>query len=137
VRSPGCGAPWRWSGVENASKPTLGERSIEVTERDLPGPVGRAIDAVNAGDTDAFLSEIAVDGWIDDDGRRFGGHDAMRAWSDRELIGANTRFEDTGSEPTASGVAVDIEVASDAFNGYSRFVFERDGETLRSMAITD
>ena len=102
-----------------------------MTERDLPGPVGRAIDAVNAGDTDAFLCEFAVDGWIDDNGRRFGGHDAMRAWSDRELIGANTRCEVTGSERTASGVAVDIEVASDGFNGSSRFVFERDGETLR------
>jgi hypothetical protein len=106
-----------------------------VTEWDLPGQVARVIDAVNAGDTDAFLSEFAVDGWIDDNGRRFGGQDAMRAWSDRELIGATTRFEVTGSEPTDSGVAVDIEVASEGFNGYSRFVFELDGETLRSMAI--
>ena len=106
-----------------------------MTESNLPGPVARVIDAVNAGDTDAFLSEFAADGWIDDNGRRFRGHDAMRAWSDRELIGANTRFEVTGSEPTASGVAADIEVASDGFNGYSRFVFELDGETLRSMVI--
>jgi len=45
----------------------------------------------------------------------------------------NTGFEVTGSEPTDSGVAVDIEVASDGFNGYSRFAFELDGETLRSM----
>ena len=107
-----------------------------MTERDLPGPIARVIDAVNARDTDAFLSEFAANGWIDDNGRRFGGHDAMRAWSDRELIGANSRFEVTGSEPTDAGVAVDIEVASDGFNGYSRFVFELDGETLRSMAIT-
>jgi hypothetical protein len=106
-----------------------------VTDRDVGGPAARVIDAVNAGDTDAFLSAFAVDGWIDDNGRRFGGHDAMRAWSDRELIGANTRFEVKGSEPTASGVAVDIDVASDGFNGPSRFVFELDGETVRSMTI--
>jgi hypothetical protein len=47
----------------------------------------------------------------DDNGRRFNGHDAMRAWSD-------------------------IEVASDGFNGYSRFAFEVDGDALRSMRIT-
>jgi hypothetical protein len=86
-----------------------------VTERDLPAPVARAIEAVNAGDTDAFLSEFAADGWIDDDGRPFGGHDAMRAWSDRELIGAYPRFEVTGSERTDAGVAVDVEVTSDGF----------------------
>jgi hypothetical protein len=62
-------------------------------EQDLPAPVARAIEAVNAGDTEAFLSEFAADGWIDDNGRQFSGHDAMRAWDDRELIGANTRFE--------------------------------------------
>ena len=105
-------------------------------EQDLPAPVARAIEAVNAGDTDAFLSEFAADGWIDDNGRQFSGHDAMCAWSDGELIGANTRFEVTDSEPTDRGVAVDIEVASDGFNGYSRFAFELDGQVLRSMRIT-
>jgi hypothetical protein len=102
----------------------------------LPAPVGRAIDAVNAGDTDAFLSGFASDGWIDDNGRRFVGRDEMRAWSDRELIGANSRFAVTGSESTDRGVTVDIEVASDGFNGYSRFAFEVTGEALRSMTIT-
>jgi hypothetical protein len=106
------------------------------TDADLPAPVARAIDAVNGGDTDAFLAEFATDGWIDDNGRRFSGHDEMRAWSDRELIGANSRFAVTGSEPAEPGVAVDIEVSSDGFNGYSRFVFELKGEVLISMRIT-
>jgi hypothetical protein len=102
----------------------------------LPAPVGRAIGAVNAGDTDAFLSEFASDGWIDDNGRRFVGGEEIRAWSDRELIGANSRFDVTGSEQIEDGVAVDIEVASDGFSGYSRFAFEVEGDRLRSMAIT-
>jgi hypothetical protein len=103
---------------------------------DLPTPVARAIDAVNHGDTDAFLAEFAADGWIDDNGRRFSGRDEMRAWSDRELIGANSRLEVTGCEPAEGGVAVDIEVSSDGFNGYSRFLFGSEGEALRSMRIT-
>ena len=102
----------------------------------LPAPVARAIDAVNAGDTDAFLSEFATDGWIDDNGRRFAGRDAMRGWSDRELIGANSRFVVRRSESTERGVDVDIEVASDGFNGYSRFAFEVERDGLRSMTIT-
>jgi hypothetical protein len=102
----------------------------------LSAPVARAIDAVNAGDTDAFLAEFASDGWIDDNGRRFVGRDEMRAWSERELIGANSRFAVTGSESTDRGVAVDIEVASDAFTGYSRFALEVEGAALRSMTIT-
>jgi hypothetical protein len=106
------------------------------TDADLPTPVARAIDAVNGDDTDAFLAAFAADGWIDDNGRRFTGHDEMRAWSDRELIGANSRFEVTGSELVEGGVAVDIQVSSDGFNGYSRFVFEPAGQALRSMAIT-
>jgi hypothetical protein len=107
-----------------------------MSEHDLPAPVFRAIDAVNRVDTGAFLSGFAADGWIDDNGRRFTGHDAMRAWSDGELVGANTRFEVTGSEPTDGGVAVDIEVASDGFNGHSPFAFELEGKALRSMTIT-
>jgi hypothetical protein len=107
-----------------------------MADPDLPAPVAHAIDAVNDGDTDAFLAEFADDGWIDDNGRRFDGHDEMRAWSDRELIGANTTFDVTGSEDADGGVAVDIDVASDGFNGPSRFVFEVDGDALRSMTIT-
>jgi hypothetical protein len=106
---------------------------MEVTELDLPGPVARVIGAVNAGNTDAFRSEFAANGWIGDNGRRLGGHSAMLAWSDRELIGANAGFDVTGSKPTDPGVAVDIEVASGGFNGYSGFVSELDGETLRSI----
>jgi hypothetical protein len=121
--------------VQNEARHVPAERSTAVTEP-LPAPVARAVDAVNAGDTDAFLSEFVSDGWIDDNGRRFVGRDEMRAWSDRELIGANSRFAVTGSEPTDRGVGVDIEVASDGFSGYSRFAFEVEGGALRSMTIT-
>src|SRR5271154_2559467 len=90
-----------------------------MTER-LPAPVARAIDAVNAGDTDAFLDEFAPDGWIDDNGRRFTGHDEMRAWSDPALIGADSRAAITGNEAIDGGVGVDIEVPPPVFTGFSR-----------------
>jgi hypothetical protein len=103
---------------------------------DLPPPVARAVAAVNAGDTEAFLAEFAADGRIDDNGRVFSGREEMRAWSDKELIGANTRFEVTGSDLTDDGVALHVEVSSDGFNGYSRFAFRLAGERLQSMLIT-
>ena len=101
----------------------------------LSGPAGRAVDAVNAGDTDVFLALFTADGWIDDNGRVFRGRDAMREWSDRELIGAHTRFDVTGSAAAPEGVAIDIDVTSDGFNGYSRFVFAVQGDSLQSMTI--
>jgi hypothetical protein len=110
--------------------------SIETTEPDLPPAVARAVEAVNAGDAETFLAAFAADGRIDDNGRVFTGHEEMRAWSDRELIGANTRFEVTGSEADDGGVALHIEVTSDGFNGYSRFAFQLEGDLLRSMLIT-
>jgi hypothetical protein len=67
--------------LQNEWKETPSERRADVTEQDLPAPVARAVDAVNSGDTDAFLSEFAADGWIDDNGRRFTGHDEMRSWN--------------------------------------------------------
>ena len=39
--------------------------------------------------------------------------------------------------PVARAIAaVNVEVVSDGFNGFSRFVFEVAGDTLRGMAIT-
>jgi hypothetical protein len=46
----------------------------------------------------------------------------MRAWSDRELIGANSRFAVTGSESTDRGVAVDIEAVLDMSTSLDGFI---------------
>jgi hypothetical protein len=41
-----------------------------------------------------------------------------------------------GSEPADRGVAVDMEVTSDGFNGHRRFTFALAGKALGSMTIT-
>jgi hypothetical protein len=43
--------------------------------------------AANAGDTQSFLNSVSADAVVDDWGREFRGHDAIRGWSDREFIG--------------------------------------------------
>lgn len=79
----------------------------------LPAPVDRFVEAVNAGDTEAFLGFFPDDGVMDDWGRRFVGQDAIRGWSDKEFIGAQGRM-----------------------TGPSRFVFVRAGERIQEMQIT-
>jgi SnoaL-like domain len=107
-----------------------------MSEHDLPTPVRNAIDAVNAGDSDGFVAAFADDGIVDDNGRQFTGRDAIMGWSDRELIGADATVEVSGAQDTEEGVAVDAEVRSSGFNGYSRFAFELEGESIRSMTIS-
>ncbi|MGH3360124.1 MAG: nuclear transport factor 2 family protein [Nocardioidaceae bacterium] len=104
---------------------------------ETPEPLRGFIEAVNDGDTDAFLSYFPDDGLVDDWGRKFRGHDAIRDWSDKEFVGAEGTL--TVNEVTVSGseITVDGHWASSHFTGPSRFVFRVDGETVREMRITD
>lgn len=101
----------------------------------LPLPVATLIDAVNRGDTDAFLAVFAHDGRVDDWGRKFDGHAAIRGWSEREFTGAEGTL--TPRKVTLSGdtVTVDAGWASRFYSGDSRFVFLLDDGKVREMRI--
>ena len=60
--------------------------------------MARAIEAANAGDTEAFLACFTPDGVVDDWGREFRGPDEIRGWSDREFIGVHVSLDVTGVE---------------------------------------
>ncbi|GAB2961305.1 nuclear transport factor 2 family protein [Nonomuraea fastidiosa] len=49
------------------------------------------VDAVNAKDLAALVASFAPDGEIVDVSRSIKGHDAIRAWADREVIGGSLR----------------------------------------------
>ncbi|MFC4009355.1 nuclear transport factor 2 family protein [Nonomuraea purpurea] len=49
------------------------------------------VDAVNARDLDALVASFARDAEIVDVSRSIRGHDAIRAWADREVIGGTLR----------------------------------------------
>lgn len=112
------------------------QTTIAMTTPSLPAPVADFVDAVNRGDTDAFLAFFPDDGVVDDWGRRFVGHDAIRAWSDREFIGAEGTM--TPQKVRVDGDEVDVRAgwASTHHNGDSRFVFALDGGRVREMRIT-
>jgi hypothetical protein len=101
----------------------------------LPGPVRAAVDAANRGDVEAFLGTFAETGVVDDWGREFAGHDAIRGWSDAEFIGKQVTLDVTGVEQDGGRTVVTAQVGGNGFNGPSHFSFEVDGPRLNRMTI--
>ncbi len=104
---------------------------------DVPEPVSGFIAAVNAGDTERFLDYFPTDGVVNDWGREFHGHDAIRGWSDREFVGAQGTLTPANVTHEGNTITVDGDWASNHFTGPSRFVFTVDGDAVREMRITD
>ncbi|TDO54114.1 SnoaL-like protein [Kribbella sp. VKM Ac-2571] len=104
--------------------------------QEIPAAVQRALDAIDALDNDAFVAAFAADGYVNDWGREFRGHDRIRSWSDNELIGKNVTFTDTQVTSPGNPLTIRTQVGGDGFNGPSHFTFETQGDELASMTIT-
>jgi ketosteroid isomerase-like protein len=101
----------------------------------LPAPIAILVDAVNRGDTVAFLALLTDDASVDDWGRRFEGIAAIRAWSDKEFIGANGHISVSAVAQHGDTVTLEANWRSDFYSGASRFVFVLDGDRVREMRI--
>ena len=102
----------------------------------LPHPVDSFVQTVNAGDTEAFLAFFPDDGVVDDWGRRFVGHDAIRGWSDNEFIGAHGRMTVTDVDQHDDEVTVTSHWVSNHYTGTSRVAFRLDGDLISEMRIS-
>jgi hypothetical protein len=102
----------------------------------LPPPINRLVAAVNGGDSEAFLACFTEKGAIDDWGRRFTGHEAIRAWSDRESIGAKGRMTVTDVDEAPGEITVTADWKSNFYSGPSRYIFRLDGALIGEMRIT-
>jgi hypothetical protein len=100
-----------------------------------PAPVQTLLDAVNRGDTDEFLGCFTPDGVVDDWGREFRGAQAIRSWSDGELIGVRASLQVTEIREHEGGVTVAALVGGDGFNGPSHFSFDLDRDRVARMTI--
>lgn len=109
---------------------------VESMSQEIPAPVQRALDAIDALDNDAFVAAFAPDGYVNDWGREFHGPDQIRSWSSSELIGKQATF--TGTEVSTPGnpVTIRTQVGGQGFNGPSHFTFAVQGDHLASMTIT-
>jgi SnoaL-like protein len=101
----------------------------------LPEPVGRALAAANANDTDAFLAAFDDHGVVDDWGREFTGPAEIRSWSDREFIGKRVTLDVRAVEHNGDETVVLAEVGGDGFNGPSHFSFLVAGDRVSRMTI--
>ncbi|NUR94060.1 MAG: nuclear transport factor 2 family protein [Kribbellaceae bacterium] len=104
--------------------------------QEIPAPVQRALDAIDALDNDAFVAAFAPDGYVDDWGRQFRGPDQIRTWSTNELIGKQATFTNTEVTTPGNPLTIRTQVGGNGFNGPSHFTFEIQGDTLASMTIT-
>lgn len=102
----------------------------------FPPPLDRFVAAVNAGDTPVFLACFAPDALVDDWGRVFSGHAAIKGWSDRELIGAKGVLTVRGLSATGGRVTLVGHWASSVFTGESSFGFTLADGLIREMRIT-
>jgi hypothetical protein len=102
----------------------------------LPIPVAAALEAASAGNTEDFLAAFAPQGAVDDWGRVFRGHDAIRRWSDAEFIGKEVTLRVTGTRTEGDTTTVSAEVGGKGFNGPSDFAFTVEGDHVALMRIT-
>lgn len=108
-----------------------------MSEPKLPGPINDFVEAVNRDDTDSFLAFFPSDGIVDDSGRRFVGHSAIREWSNSEFIGAKGHMTVTGVEQqTKNKVSIIADWVSNYFTGPTRFVFVLKDKRIQELRIT-
>ena len=108
-----------------------------MTTPQIPAPIASFVDAVNRHDESAFLGAFTEQGVVDDWGRIFTGRDEIKAWSDREFIGATGTL--TPEEVTTEGDSTTIvgDWRSSHANGRSSFAFEVDGDLITRMTIRE
>lgn len=101
----------------------------------LPTPVQALVDAINRGDTDAFVAVFTPDGVVDDWGRRLHGPKGVRSWADTDAIGAGAQM--TVLSASTKGVVTEIRFAwrSRVFNGESSAFVTVEGDQIAEFRI--
>lgn len=93
-----------------------------------PPAVQTLVDAINAGDTEAFVAAFTEDGRIDDWGRVLDGPEGVRSWADTDAIGQDARITVREADTEGEVTQLRFDWASRRFNGTSAaFVTVRDG----------
>lgn len=59
----------------------------------LPDVIATHIAAHNHADPAAFIATFSADAWLNDVRREFIGHDAIRAWADKEIFGDHVTMQ--------------------------------------------
>jgi hypothetical protein len=98
--------------------------------------VAAYVNAVNAKNLDALVTAFAPDAEVIDVGRRFKGHDAIRGWAEREVIGGTltvTRI----AENRPGYQRLLVRFAPGGTGGFAAYyAFTVDGSTIAKAELT-
>lgn len=108
-----------------------------MTEKTIPEPVASFVAAVNDHDERTFLDAFADDGSVDDWGRVFTGREQIKAWSDKEFIGAKGTLAVEEVDVNDGAVTVIGDWRSNHANGRSKFDFDVTGDRIQRMTIRE
>ncbi|MBV0895551.1 nuclear transport factor 2 family protein [Microbacterium sp. NC79] len=108
-----------------------------MSEMKMPAAVQHMIDAINDGDTDAFVAAFTTDGTINDWGRVLSGENGLRQWARTDAIGANAEMTVITAVTHGATTRVRFGWSSEAFNGESSGVFEVANDLVRSFSILE
>ncbi|WP_424466952.1 nuclear transport factor 2 family protein [Pseudoclavibacter helvolus] len=106
-----------------------------MTDFTVPAPVQAVVDAINAGDEDAFVAAFTEDGSVDDWGRVLDGLEGVRSWSQTDAIGQNAQM--TVKDATTEGDTTELffDWRSNRFNGTSRAFVTVAGDKVKVFRI--
>ena len=101
----------------------------------VPEPVSVFVEAINAGDTEAFVALFSDDGLISDWGTEYRGHDAVRRWAESDAIGAGASMTLLAAATDGAVTTTRFAWRSRVFNGESEGIFTVRGNRLVSFVI--
>ncbi|MBO9704504.1 MAG: nuclear transport factor 2 family protein [Arthrobacter sp.] len=101
----------------------------------VPAPVAAFVQAINDADTEAFVALFEENGFVNDWGTVYEGHDGIRRWSGTDAIGADARMRLLNAHTEQNTTTVRFDWRSGKFNGESTGVFVINGSRLASFTI--
>lgn len=106
-----------------------------MSDIEVPAPVQTMIDAINEGDTEAFVAAFAADGFVSDWGTVKAGPDGVRGWAESDAIGAGAKMTVLSAETEGDTTRIRFGWSSSVFNGESDGIFVVGGDRLASFTI--
>jgi hypothetical protein len=102
----------------------------------VPAIVALVVAAINTGDTVALLDLFHEAGAVSDCGALYRGRQQIKAWSDRELIGAQTHIRVRSSTDHGDTVSMLVDVDGDGVHGPSELRLTLRAGRILEMKIT-
>jgi hypothetical protein len=97
--------------------------------------VRRAIETINEGRLDDFLSLFAADATVVD-GATYQGSEAIRSWAERETFGVRMHI-DVVQEKNTEGTSVEVNATSTGgYSGPGTFIFTIQGGLIERFVIS-